>query len=209
MRKLSDLFGGLSMTWRRVCVCAAVIGVYVGVVNQIPFLQDTSFRDIAVTMEWWVLFALLIVTNCDRAMEAGVKCLVFFLISQPIIFLVELPTLGLEKALYYYLRIWLPISLLTLPGGEIAYFAKRQNALGAAILGVGNTVVALVGVSYALKLGSTFPRHFLTVVSCMGIMAVTVLGIQKKWQLRLLSLAVTALLTAGILFFAVKSGRVI
>lgn len=209
MRKLSELFGGLPMTWRRVCVCAAVIGVYVGVVNQIPFMQDTSFQDIAVTMEWWVLFAVLIATNCRRALEAGVKCLVFFLISQPIIFLVELPALGFEKALYYYLRIWLPISLLTLPGGEIAFFAKRQNALGAAILGVGNTIVALVGVSYALKLGSTFPRHLLTVLSCVGIMAVTVLGIQKKWRLRLLSLAVTAVLTTGIIVIAVKSGRVI
>lgn len=197
------------MTWPAVCISAAVIGAYVGVINQIPLLRDTSFRDIAVTMEWWVLFAVLIAANCGRALEAGAKCLAFFLISQPVIFLVELPTVGLERALYYYIHIWLPISLLTLPGGAVAFFAKLQNALGAAILGVGNTVVALVGVSYFLQLRAAFPRHLLTVLSCAGIIVCTVLGVQKKWQIRLLFLLTTALLTAVIILVAVKSGRVL
>lgn len=89
-----------------------------------------------------------------------------FLTSQPIIYLIELPTLGWDKAMYYYLHIWLPISLLTLPGGAVAFFAKKQNVLGAVILGIGNTIVALMGVSYFLKLYSAFPRHLLTVISC-------------------------------------------
>ena len=100
MKKLSAAFGSLPMTWPVVCVSAAIIGVYVGVINQIPILYDTSFRDIAVSYEWWVLFAVLIVSNCKSAREAGMKCLVFFLISQPIIYLVELPMLGWDKALY-------------------------------------------------------------------------------------------------------------
>ena len=143
------------MTWPVVCAFAAIIGIYVGVINQIPILYDTSFRDIAVSYEWWVLFAVLIVSNCKNAKEAGLKCLVFFLISQPVIFLVELPTIGLDKALYYYIKIWLPITMLTLPGGAIAFFAKKQNALGAVILGIGNTIVALLGVSYFQKLSIT------------------------------------------------------
>lgn len=148
MKKISAAFGGLPMTWPIVCGFAVIIGIYVGVINQIPIMHDTSFQDVAVTLEWWVLFAVLIVSNCKSAREAGLKCLVFFLISQPVIYLVELPAIGLDKALYYYTSIWLPVSLLTLPGGAIAFLAKRQNALGAAILGVGNTIVALMGVSY-------------------------------------------------------------
>ena len=172
-----------------------------------PILYDTSFRDIAVTYEWWVLFAVLIVSNCKSAWEAGLKCLVFFLISQPIIFLVELPTIGLDKALYYYTGIWLPISLLTLPGGAIAFLAKRQNVLGAAILGVGNTIVALMGVSYFMQMLGSFPRHLLTVVSCAAIVAVTILGMQKKRRTRLLSAAITVLLTAVIAAWTVMNGR--
>ena len=201
MKKISAAFGGLPMTWPIVCGFAVIIGIYVGVINQIPILHDTSFQDIAVTLEWWVLFAVLI------AWEAGLKCLVFFLISQPIIFLVELPTIGLDKALYYYTGIWLPISLLTLPGGAIAFLAKRQNVLGAAILGVGNTIVALMGVSYFMQMLGSFPRHLLTVVSCAAIVAVTILGMQKKRRTRLLSAAITILLTAVIAAWTVLNGR--
>lgn len=207
MKKISAAFGGLPMTWPIVCGFAVIIGVYVGIINQIPILHDTSFHDIAVTLEWWVLFAVLIVSNCKSAWEAGLKCLVFFLISQPVIFLVELPTIGLDKALYYYTGIWLPISLLTLPGGAIAFLAKRQNVLGAAILGVGNTIVALMGVSYFQQILKVFPRHLLTVASCAAIVAVTILGMQKKRRTRLLSAAITVLLTAVIAAWTVMNGR--
>lgn len=207
MKKISAAFGGLPMTWPIVCGFAVIIGVYVGIINQIPILHDTSFQDIAVTLEWWVLFAVLIVSNCKSAWEAGLKCLVFFLISQPVIFLVELPTIGLDKALYYYTGIWLPISLLTLPGGAIAFLAKRQNVLGAAILGVGNTIVALMGVSYFQQILKVFPRHLLTVASCAAIVAVTILGMQKKRRTRLLSAAITVLLTAVIAAWTVMNGR--
>ena len=209
MKKLSAAFGTLPMTWPVVCVSAAIIGIYVGVINQIPILYDTSFRDIAVTYEWWVLFALLIVSNCKNAKEAGLKCLVFFLISQPVIFLVELSSIGLDKVLYYYTKIWLPITLLTLPGGAIAFYAKKQNALGAVVLSIGNTVVALLGVSYFQKLYHSFPRHLLTVVSCAAIIAVLLMGMQQKWKTRFLSAATTLLLTAGVIIWAVLNERVI
>lgn len=209
MKRLTAVFGELPMTWPLVCAFAAIIGVYVGVINQIPFLYDTSFQDIAVTCEWWVLFAVLIVANCKKPWEAGIKCLVFFLISQPVIYLVELPTLGWSKALYYYIQIWLPISLLTLPGGIIAFYAKKQNFLGAVILGIGNALVALMGVGYFLQLLEGFPRHLLTVVSAAGVIAVMLLGVQKKRWTRLVSLATTVLLTTGILVWAVMSGRTI
>ena len=209
MKKLSAAFGSLPMTWPVVCVSAAIIGVYVGVINQIPILYDTSFRDIAVSYEWWVLFAVLIVSNCKSAREAGMKCLVFFLISQPVIFLVELPSIGLDKVLYYYTKIWLPITLLTLPGGAIAFYAKKQNALGAVVLSIGNTVVALLGVSYLQKLCHSFPRHLLTVVSCAAIIAVLLMGMQQKWKTRFLSAATTLLLTAGVIIWAVLNERVI
>ena len=197
------------MTWPVVAAFAAIIGIYVGVINQIPILYDTSFRDIAVSYEWWVLFAVLIVSNCKNVKEAGLKCLVFFLISQPVIFLVELPSIGLDKVLYYYTKIWLPITLLTLPGGAIAFYAKKQNALGAVVLSIGNTVVALMGVSYFLKLYSAFPRHLLTVISCASIIVVLLLGMQKRWKTRILSAATTLLLTAGVIVWAVLNERVI
>lgn len=73
MKKLSAAFGTLPMTWPVVCAFAAIIGIYVGVINQIPILYDTSFRDIAVTYEWWVLFALLIRVKLQKCQRGRAK----------------------------------------------------------------------------------------------------------------------------------------
>ena len=51
MKKITTAFGGLPMTWPVIAAFAAIIGIYVGVINQIPILYDTSFRDIAVSYE--------------------------------------------------------------------------------------------------------------------------------------------------------------
>lgn len=197
-----DLFGGINMTWLRVCVFAVAIGIYVGIINQIPFLYDTSFRDIAITHEWWVLFAVLIVSNSKGPLDAGLKCFVFFLISQPVIYIIELPTIGLQAALSYWLKIWLPITILTLPGGAVAYFSKKQNALGAVILGIGNAIVGILCVHYVTAVCSAFPRHLLTVVFCVAIIALLLFSIQRKMSTRLLSAGTTALLVAGAVIVA-------
>lgn len=78
MKKISAAFGGLPMTWPIVCGFAVIIGIYVGVINQIPILHDTSFQDVAVTLEWWVLFAVLIVSNCKSAVRPDSNALCFF-----------------------------------------------------------------------------------------------------------------------------------
>ena len=101
-----------------------------GIINQIPTLYDTSFRDIAVTYEWWVLFAVLIVSNCKSAREAGMKCLVFFLISQPIIYLVELPTLGWDKALYYYFAHLAANFFAHTPGRSSRFLCQKAECVG-------------------------------------------------------------------------------
>ena len=66
---------------------------------------------------------------------------------------------------------------------------------------------ALMGVSYFRQMLGSFPRHLLTVVSCAAIVAVTVLGMQRKQRTRLLSAAITVLLTAVIAAWTVLSGR--
>ena len=119
----------------------------------------------------------------------------------------KLPTIGLPRAVFYYTRIWLPVSLLTLPGGAIAFFSKKQNCLGAGILSIGNTIVALTGAGYVRQMLEAFPCHLLTVVSCAAILFATVFGIQKKPRLRLFSLALTALMSAAVVIWAMQTGR--
>lgn len=207
MNKVKNLFGNIHMSWLKVIIFAVITGVYTGLINQVPFLEDTSFRDIAVTYEWWVLFAIIVVVNCTRSWEAALKCFVFFLISQPVVFLVEVPTIGFDKAFYYYRAFWLTSTLLTLPGGFIAYFCKKQNPIGAIILGIGNAIVAVMGVGYVGAMVAHFPFHLLTTLFCIAEVIITTLCIHKNIRDRIICFATMAVLTgAGIAYLLLSGG---
>ena len=168
--RLENLFGKLNMSWLRVLLFAVAAGVYTGIVLVIPVLKDTSFQDIGIYFEWWVIFAVIIVVNCRKNLEAMIKCFVFFLISQPVVFAVEVLVgyLDLERALYYYTQIWLPVTLLTLPGGFLAFYCSRQNAFGAAVLGLGNTI-GHTGSCVSCENGQRFPASSLKLSGLCGI----------------------------------------
>ena len=91
MTKLRKCFGGIDMTWPKVLIFAVISAVYTAAVNLIPALSDTSLQDIAINPECWLLFAVFIIMNCGTWKEASLKCFVFFLVSQPLIYLIEVP----------------------------------------------------------------------------------------------------------------------
>ncbi|MBQ0110502.1 MAG: hypothetical protein KBS41_01045, partial [Oscillospiraceae bacterium] len=88
MQKINKLFGNINMSWLRVIIFALISAVYTALINQVPLLKNTSFTDIAVGFECWVLFAIIIIVNCRKWWEASLKTFVFFLISQPLIYLI-------------------------------------------------------------------------------------------------------------------------
>ena len=57
----------------------------------IPQARDTSFADISTTFEWWILFGTIIIMNSKSNLDSALKCIVFFLISQPLVYLVQVP----------------------------------------------------------------------------------------------------------------------
>lgn len=200
---LRKIFGGLNVTWPKVIVFAIIAGVYTGVVNQIPALANTSFADIALTYECWVLFAVLVATNCASPLEAGLKTFVFFAISQPVVFLVEVPTLGFSLA-FTYLKAWLIPIVLTFPGGMLAYLMKRRDWLGAVVVAV---AVAFLGCLCAFHMAEAigaFPRHLLTVVFCLAQMVVYPLVFLDDAKQRALS-AVAAVAAVAVTFVLTAS----
>ncbi len=205
---LQKLFGGLRMSWPAVLLSAAAVGIYTGAVMLIPALKDTSFQDIGVTYEWWVIFAVILVVNCKTSVEAMLKCFVFFLVSQPLVYAVEVVfgALTVEQAAYY-LSIWLPMTLATLPGGFIAFFCKKQTALGAVILGIGNTIQAVMGLSYAAMAVGDFPHHLLSALISFASIFLMTRGIRRTKRGRCLTLLTTASLTALLLVFALLTDR--
>jgi len=202
--KLNKLFGGTLMTWKRVIIFAIITGVYTGLIMYPDFLDETSFQDIGVTFEWWVLFAVIICVNCKKPLEAGLKCFVFFLISQPLVYVVEIPKLG-HFAWEYY-EYWLIWTFLTLPGGFIAWYAKKQNLLGALILAVACVFLGMHAGEFAVRAYGVFPHHLLSCLFCIAEIIVLTLCLQKKKGLRILILALSALAMAiGVFMLANKS----
>ena len=206
---MKKLYGNLKMSWLNVILFAVAAGAYTGLVMLVDFFYETSFQDIGISFEWWVIFAVIVVVNCNKSVEAMFKCFVFFLISQPLVYAVEilLGPLTADMAWIYYKTTWLPATFLTLPGGFIAYHCKKQNMLGAVILGLGNTIQAFMGVSYFYKAFTSFPHHILSGIVCFASIFVMSFCIQKEKKYRLVSILLALVLTAAVAVFIVTSGR--
>ncbi len=168
------------------------MGVYTALVAMlVP--DGNSFHDIAVTPEWWVLPAILIIVNSKKPLEAALKTFVFFLISQPLVYLVQVPFNDMGWGLFGYYRYWFMITLLTFPGGFIGWFIKKDKWYSALILAVMTIYLAATGVGYAIGLADNFPNHLVSMIYCFGIIPIFIFGIFKDKKARIINAILTVL----------------
>lgn len=205
---MKKLFGSLKMSWLATIIFAVAAGLYTGLVMLVPAFKETSIQDIGISYEWWVVFAVIIVVNCKKDWEAMLKCFVFFLISQPLVYIVQVAvgSLGIEWAKMYYFKIWLPMTMLTLPGGLIAYYCKKQNLIGSVILGIGNTIQVVLGTYYAYQAVTDFPHHLLSSLICFISAIIMTYYIQQKTKHRVISLVLPVLLTVAAIVYTKLTG---
>ena len=88
---MKKLFGEIDLTWKKLIIFAIITAIYTATMAILPITADTSFRDIAATPEWWILFGVIIISNSKSPKDSALKCFVFFLISQPLIYLLQVP----------------------------------------------------------------------------------------------------------------------
>ena len=205
---MKKIFGTKTMRWPVLLLFAAAAGLYTGLVLSVPALEGTSFQDIGIAYEWWVIFGVIVAVHSPKSWGSALRCFVFFLVSQPIIYGVRVlvGAITVDMATYY-LGIWGGQILLTLPGGFIAYFCKKQTAPGAVVLGLGNTIIAVMGVSYFAQMLSRFPYHLLSLLVCIASIFIMTFCIQKKKTNRIIALAVPLALTAAVVIYALATGR--
>ena len=165
---MKKIFGGIEMTWKRVIIFSVIAGVYTGLINQVPFLYDTSLTDIAVNFERWILFALFIMLNCKSPLEAAKKTFVFFLISQPLVYITEVPFLGVD-ILHYY-KNWIGWTILTIPMAYIGnLLLKKKNWFSLLVL---LPVLLLFSYSYSGYFNEAlfnYMHHIYSALFCIGI----------------------------------------
>ena len=135
LRRITDkIFGGINLTWPKLILSAVAAGVLTAVIAIIPIFQNTSFITITVTFEVWILFGIIIIMNSKSNLDSALKCFVFFLISQPLVYLIQVPFSWQGWNLFGYYKYWFIWTLICFPMGFIGYWMKKDKWWGYLIL---------------------------------------------------------------------------
>lgn len=195
------IFGGIKMTWPRLILFACISGLVTGVIAQcVP--DGNSFRQIAVTLEAWIVLAIIVVVNCNRPLEAACKTFVYFLISQPVVYLVQVPFNSMGFGLFrYYYPYWFYWTVATFPGAYIAWYIKKDNPAAAVILSVALAGLILFGSEYLRSFIRTPPRYLIAALFCFGSVPLLILCILHEKTPRLIATVFAVLALAASLAY--------
>ncbi len=192
MEKLKKIFGGINLNWKKLIIFAIIAGVYTAIMAMLPIAKDTSFSDLAVTFEVWILCGIFIIMNSKSAKDSALKCFTFFLISQPLIYLIQ-DVVNHSHLFNTYYRYWFMWTIATIPMGFIGYYMKKDKWWGLIIL---TPILILLGeelgryISFAMF---SFPRHLLTVIFCFTTLIIYPLAIFSK-KTRIVGVTISSLI---------------
>lgn len=188
------------MSWKKVILLAVLTAVLTAVLNLTPAFRDTSFQDIAINPECWLLFAMLIIVNCPKWQEAAVKTFVFFLISQPLIYLIQVPFNSMGFQLFQYYKFWFIVTVLTLPGAVIAWQIRRGDWLSVAVLSVATGFLGYMAAGYFWNVKANFPHHLLSLCFCLALALFLTFALLSRKGHRAVAIAVLLISLAVSLF---------
>lgn len=183
------------MTWKRVIIFAVITAIVTAAMLIIPIFKDTSFENIGVSFEAWILFALIIIMNCKTPLEASLKTFVFFLISQPLIYLLQVPFYAYGWQIFSYYPRWFIYTVLCLPGGFVAWYVKKDYVLSALILSAATGLLGAEAVYYGKSCVGAFPKYLLTVIFCVVLALVLIFVLLKRKRNRVIALVLTLAVT--------------
>ena len=204
---MKKLFGRINMTWPKLIIFAVIAGVYTGVMAALPITKDTSFADISITFEWWVLFGIIIIVNSKTPLDSALKCIVFFLISQPLVYLVQVPFNAYGWGIFRYYPGWFVWTLCTFPMGFVGYFMRKNKWWSLLIL---VPILLFVGYHYWSFLRETFsyfPRHLLSALFCAATLVIYPLFVFAAKRLRTIGLILSLVIIAAATVVAVTGER--
>ena len=199
-KALEKVFGGIELTWSKVIVAAIIAGIYTSIVCIVTALRYTSFHTIGVTFEVWILFGIIIIMNSKSNMDSALKCFVFFLISQPLVYLIQVPFSDMGWGLFVYYKYWFIWTLFSLPMGFIGYYMKQNRWWGYLIL---FPMILLTASSYRTYLDDFLffsPRFILICLFCIAAMLIYPIAIFEDKKIRTAGVVISSII---IVFFSV------
>ena len=190
---MKKIFGEINLTWPKIIIMGIIMGVYTALMAMLRITYDTSFRDLAVTFEVWILFGIFIIMNSKSPKDSALKCFIFFLISQPLVYLIQDIINGstLFKQFYKYWFMW---TVACIPMGYIGYYMKKDKWWGLIIL---TSILILLGYTYGEYLSKTmfsFPRHLLTTIFCVVTLIIYPLYIFNNKKAKISGIIISSLI---------------
>lgn len=208
MEKIKKLFGGMDLTWTKVILFAVMAGVYTAVMAILPQTNHTSFADITISFEVWILFGILIIMNSKSALDSALKCFVFFLISQPLVYLIQVPFSSLGWQIFAFYRYWFIWTMFTIPMGFIGYYMKKDKWWGLLIL---LPMIVLLAIHYGMFLGKMlyhFPYHMLSMIFCAVTMLLYPVVIFSEKKVRMSGFILSLVIILGMTFYTMTHRNV-
>ena len=153
----------------------------------------------------WFVFALLIMPNSKSPLDSALKTFVFFLVSQPLIYLMQVPFSDMGWSIFSYYKNWIVWTLLTIPMAFVGWFLRKRNWLSLLILSP--AIVFLAGTAASVLTDTFYEPPYLLVAGlfCLGQVAVyTFAFTENKWQ----KLAVLAAVIITAVIVVIKVGNV-
>ena len=191
---LKKLFGGIDLTWPKLIIAAIIAGVFTAAMAIIPIFKNTSFITITVTFEVWILFGILIIMNSKSNLDAALKCFVFFLISQPLVYLIQVPFSWQGWNLFGYYKYWFIWTLLCFPMGFIGYYMKKNKWWGYLILLPMIVLTAESFLGYFSDFLFSRPRYILISLFCAAAMILYPIAIFENRKIKLVGAAIGAVI---------------
>jgi len=168
LRRCTDkIYGGLNMSWPVTVLYAVAAALLTSIFLIMPVFKDTSFARMGVTFEAWIFFVVIIMANCRTPLESALKTFVFFLISQPLIYLIQVPFTVLGWRIFMYYRYWFIWTLLTLPMAYIGWYITKKNWLSLLILAPVLCYLTWLYVDGFRTAYSHFPRMLVMALFCL------------------------------------------
>ena len=201
---IKKLYFDINFSWPKVIIYAVILGVTCGLIMMCHALDNTSLHRFGETPEAWLFFGLFICTNSKKPWESALKLFVFFLISQPLVYLTMWPEY--QRFPWEYYIYWLYWTVACLPMGFLAWYIKKGNALSVVIVIAACIVELLFGLSFLRNTIQSFPRDLFAMLFCFVQVPLYIWVFLPQKNQRLITAAASAVVAVILAVFVVFTG---
>ncbi len=205
LREFTDkIYGGINLTWPGIILYAVATAVLTTVFLVLPIFKNTSFMRVGETPEAWVFFAVIIIANAKSPLDSALKTFVFFLISQPLIYLLQVPFSSQGWELFRYYKFWFILTLCTFPAAYIGWYIRKKNWISLLILMPVLILLALLCRDGLKQMIHQFPNMLIMVMFCILQILLYLYVFTKKPSQKLVGVLIPIAIVAVMLLLPKK-----